>query len=427
MDNRYGSWLLPMAALLFPLAAMAQIPSEKQSHRELPGGLDMSNPQEMMAERLHELHELHGLQDQVQGLLKDQGFLNNLKHLSEPELRQLRERMLKGEGLGQDRNWNQLLQQAKSSQKLDQRQIDILRRWAERADPNKLPAANLRLLNGVNPLPTPFSESNTSGETALSAAMAKPQSSWFDRMQEESTKWFFDHFDDVGGDVLDALLELQGKDENAPLAEMLRTLRQADFSALTDEQVTELSQHLPNVGEMLREQHGVWDEVRSIFREAPSPSLPNLAVSKPTSAATDGDGWMPLLLSLPMLAAMVLLLCRRSARLRARAGVGEGDEWRLGSWPVSPSRVSTRHDIVISFEYLALLLLGVVAGTCHHRALAERLAAQDGDNPARRQAAEMLAWLYEQARYAPPGETLSKEELTDARHALCLLAGVTTP
>jgi hypothetical protein len=92
---------------------------------------------------------------------------------------------------------------------------------------------------------------------------------------------------------------------------------------------------------------------------------------------------------------------------------------------VSPQSVSTRQDVVRAFEYLALLCLGLSAAACHHRELAERLAQQDSGNPKRRQAAEMLAWLYEQARYAPDAEALSQEELTDARHALCCLAGVT--
>jgi hypothetical protein len=122
---------------------------------------------------------------------------------------------------------------------------------------------------------------------------------------------------------------------------------------------------------------------------------------------------------------IVVLLCRRGLAARSQLGSGEGNEWRLGPWPVSPGNVSTRQDVIRAFEYLALLCFGPAAGACHHRELADRLALQDSGNPARRQAAEMLAWLYEQARYAPAGEALSPEHLSDARHALCLLAGVT--
>ena len=99
--------------------------------------------------------------------------------------------------------------------------------------------------------------------------------------------------------------------------------------------------------------------------------------------------------------------------------------WRLGPWPVSPSAVSTRRNLVRAFEHLALLCLEPDACTCHHRRLADRLAAQDESKPARRQAAELLGWLYEQARYAPADASLSPDELVEARHALCFLAGVT--
>ena len=187
-----------------------------------------------------------------------------------------------------------------------------------------------------------------------------------------------------------------------------------------------LSNYLPKVGEFLHEQRGAWDEVRSIFRVAPVPSLPRFGNSSATRSATaTGDGWAPALLSILMLGLIVLLMCKMAARSQAQAGAGEAEPWRLGSWPVSPSAVATRQDVIRAFEYLALLCLGSAAGTCHHRELAERLAEQDSSNPARRQAAEMLACFYEQARYAPAGESLSQEELTDARHALCYLAGVT--
>jgi hypothetical protein len=145
----------------------------------------------------------------------------------------------------------------------------------------------------------------------------------------------------------------------------------------------------------------------------------------PTASAPGGDNWAPALLSLLLLSMIVALLCTRGLASKSRLGSGEGDEWRLGSWPVSPGEVSTRQDVIRAFEYLALLCLGPTAGACHHRDLADRLAEQDSDNPARRQAADLLAWLYEQARYAPAGETLSPEHISDARHALRLLAGVT--
>jgi hypothetical protein len=403
----------------------------KQSHHDLPGGIDMANAEEMMAQRLQELHELHQLQDQVQGLLQDPAFRRHLANIPPEDLQKLQEKLLKGKGLSQDSNWNQLLQHATSQHKFNERQIDILRSWAERNEQKApAPSANGLLENHGSDAAPPVAEA--AGSTIRlppQQAPVAPEPSLFDRMQEETTKWMVENLDDVGGDILEALTEMKMNDENSPLAEVLRSLQQPDFSGLNvSEQAIGLSRYLSNAGDFLHEQRGAWDEMRSLLRKAPVPSLPNLggpSVSAPAAAAADGNSWAPTFLSLLMLGAIVLLLSLRGIGSKAQPGSGAGEEWRLGSWPVSPDRVSTRQDLIRSFEYLALLCLGPAAGACHHRALAERLAEQDGGNPARRHAAELLSWLYEQARYAPAGEALSQEQFSDARRALWLLAGVT--
>src|SRR5262249_198677 len=90
--------------------------------------------------------------------------------------------------------------------------------------------------------------------------------------------------------------------------------------------------------------------------------------------------------------------------------VGAGqDSWRLGPWPVRPSAVRTRGDVVKAFEYLALLLLGRKVSTSHHLDIAGKLGTSQDDPSGRRQnAAQELADLYEHARYAPPDEQLSE-------------------
>lgn len=131
------SWLLLLACLSLGIpSAYAQ----KQSHRPLPDEPDMKAGPEMMADRLKELRELHELQDRVQDLLKDPDFQKNLTtRFSPEELQKLREKILTGDGLGRDASWNKLLDQAVSRHKLDERQIDILRRWAERSDSTTRP------------------------------------------------------------------------------------------------------------------------------------------------------------------------------------------------------------------------------------------------------------------------------------------------
>jgi hypothetical protein len=106
---------------------------------------------------------------------------------------------------------------------------------------------------------------------------------------------------------------------------------------------------------------------------------------------------------------------------QARAGV----EGRLGPWPVNPATVSTREQLVQAFEYLSMLRLGPAARHQNHHQIAEGLSVEETDSWApRHQAAEHLAAVYEQARYAPIGDSLLEADLAAARRELCFLAGV---
>jgi hypothetical protein len=91
---------------------------------------------------------------------------------------------------------------------------------------------------------------------------------------------------------------------------------------------------------------------------------------------------------------------------------------------VQPAAVGTRYDLVRAFEYLALLRLGPAARHQNHLEIAAALGAADAG---RRGAAERLASLYEQARYAPRDEDLPAVDLALARAALSLLAGGSAP
>jgi hypothetical protein len=137
----------------------------------------------------------------------------------------------------------------------------------------------------------------------------------------------------------------------------------------------------------------------------------------PPDAAGSGTELVSVLLG----AATAGLIAWGLLRRRGLIGPGARGGWRLGPWPVRPEAVGTRDELVRAFEYLALLRLGPVARNRNHRDIAAGLGAED---EARRPAAERLAGLYEQARYAPPDEALPDADLADARAALSLLAGV---
>jgi hypothetical protein len=424
MDKQCGIRLLLLAALLLPHTAAAQPAPRKESHHEVPGGPDPNEAQRLMTDRLNELRDMQGLQDQLQGLLNDPSILGNLKQLPEPQLRAMRENLLNGSGLQQDPNWNRLIQQVQSNRNLEPKQIEMLQRLVKGVGSKQSATSDQTSQSSA----TSASGPNPSASTEMTPpAESANTSSWYDRMEDETVKWFTDHLGEAGGDILDALLDAGGKGDNGPLAELMREMQKSDLaSSLPSEQLSGLPQYLPKMGEFLREQGGLLNDVRTIFRETRTPSLPDLNLAKPAPPQADGEAWLAALLSLSLLAALAFLYHRSNLRA-ADPQANSESAWRLGSWPVSPDAVSTRTEVVAAFEYLALLRLGVSASTYHHRALAERLAGQDGDNVAFRLAAETLAWLYEKARYAPADDTLSPDELTDARQALCLLAGVTVP
>jgi hypothetical protein len=133
-------------------------------------------------------------------------------------------------------------------------------------------------------------------------------------------------------------------------------------------------------------------------------------------AATQGLLWVGL-------AVLVgVLLWRLRLRGSGRRPSGSAG-WQLGPWPVDPARLATRADLVRAFEYLALLRLGPQARAWNHCAIANQLG---GYSPDQEPAADELAALYEQARYAPGDDPLAPSDLVAARRNLCLLAGVAT-
>lgn len=136
----------------------------------------------------------------------------------------------------------------------------------------------------------------------------------------------------------------------------------------------------------------------------------------------DGPGWQPLLWVLVGLG-FALALWRTLAWRWGRRAEDRAAGWRLGPWPVRPGDVASRADLVRAFDYLALLRLGRVARAWNHREIAARLG-DDARSAERRDAADRLALLYEQARYAPPSDPLPDAALAAARRHLCLLAGV---
>jgi hypothetical protein len=169
--------------------------------------------------------------------------------------------------------------------------------------------------------------------------------------------------------------------------------------------------------------------------ETGPPSGPLPPSNSPWSSMPDltgESGWRALWM-LAILTTLGLVLWKTVGR-----GPAPGDDaayaWKLRPWPVHPTAVQTREQLIQAFEYLSVLRLGPAARNWHHWAIASGLGRSSGgavsghswgDGPSERlRAAEQLASLYERARYAPLAEPLPEATLAMARRDLCLLAGV---
>jgi hypothetical protein len=182
-------------------------------------------------------------------------------------------------------------------------------------------------------------------------------------------------------------------------------------------------------------------------KSSPGAQLPSApSISAPTLPSLGGPGvglgsWQNPL-ALLGLAGLAFLVWRVLAKYSGSRDLQPDQRRQLGPWPVQPSAVRSRDELIRAFEYLSLLSCGPHARTWNHRFIAGRLAdgkrsaghplATSGAQPPgfpvdpgrREQAALELAGLYEKARYAPLSDPFPDSALLSARHNLCYLAGV---
>lgn len=156
-----------------------------------------------------------------------------------------------------------------------------------------------------------------------------------------------------------------------------------------------------------------------------APALPSL--SRPSLPPVSAPS-VPTIWSLGTVAtwllcfALVALLVWQASRWIGLPGrAARGADAVLGPWPVQPTAVCTRTELVQAFDYLALLLVGNKARTMHHRAAAMEM----GQRAACAGPAVDLAALYERARYTEGPESLADNDRDRARAALVRLAGGT--
>jgi hypothetical protein len=390
-----------------------------------------------------EAHELEKVPDLLQRLAQDPEFLKALQKDLTPEqkkqLAKLGQDLLQGKRPEGNPAWNELLKGLRSNQG-DLEQVlkdklggdaDLLKRWAQKQpELGKLTegTSNGPAVRPHESIPPPMGsvDASATGPLGQPAPVQPPEPSLWERMEQKSTDWFKEHVNDWAKDM--------GEWADSPLGNSLRNaLRRAGQHGPSPEglpfdlsdRTRGLTGTLGKLGEYLPT-----DRLRSLdlagrLRNVHLPSLPSggmTPVSLGSAPRASGSGALSGLLWALVLLTLGGVLWKSLRWYREQAADAEG--WKLGPWPVRPESVATRAELVRAFEYLALLCLGPAALACNHLDLAARLGAREGTDVEKRRAAEHLAGLYEQARYAPPDEALRPEELAAARRDLCLLAGV---
>jgi hypothetical protein len=419
-QTRAGSMLKPIGPLMRKDAK-----TPRPSHRPINTGLaDNLTPEEALAARLRGSRDLKSilederfkkeLQKLAERLLKDRKFLRSLEGKFSPaDIDRLREKIGNGQMSGNEKEWKDLFEKGKLGEHLNENDKKLFERWKDKFNKGETPQS-------TDPKDKPPSSSSDQ-PGAKEGDSSSGKSTW-DRWEEKSADWFKDQ----AGDWVKHLNEWSDSPSGTSWREAVERLAkmrdEANAPNLT-ERARGLGNYLPKVSHYLP---------RSFTQKTPQPPIPSLprfgALSKARlpglpSAPDAGSG--KVILWMIVLGLLALVLWRSSGFWQRLLTKQDGHSWNLGPWPVQPGEVTTRADLVRAFEHLALLCLGPAARTCHHLDLGERIGEQPAVDPDRRRdSAQTLAQLYEQARYTPDDETLPVEKMASARRELCYLAGV---
>lgn len=157
-----------------------------------------------------------------------------------------------------------------------------------------------------------------------------------------------------------------------------------------------------------------WPTIKTPDLKLPAWRPPDVSVPDVGGVASAGKPLVALVVLAIVVVAVVLAL--RQVQLRHAAAASAPAR----ALPTLPAVINTRADLIRAYECLGLINGGRPAETWHHRRIADHLS---GDDAARHDAANRLADLYEESRYAPAASPLAEEQLAAARRDLRLLAG----
>jgi hypothetical protein len=422
--------LLPAACCLLPALARAQ--DDRPSHVPVPRASD-ADPTQLFRERIQQSKsrsELDALLKQfgAGGAFRDPEQMRRLLE-DNPQLRDMARKMAQdlsnGDPETQERLRGLIGSVLQSNPELANRygltpkMIEEQLRDASRSRPGPSTFSPDRRPRPERPPPRPADRPPTPPRSETAEADRRR---WASRLAEWSDKLSRDGMSGPLRDspaIRDLVRELSDSAANA-----LRSSGSADGLdtqlAAMEERWRAARDWLPQeLPESLRSMN--WPDVSNVPR--PNWHVPTMEVSPPAfSAPRFSASGVDLGTAANVLLAVIGVVVVAAVVWRLRGGSLAADaagRRPLGPWPLDPSRVATREELIRAFEHLTLLRCGEPARAWHHRAIAAYLGGPEAE---RRDAAERLAQLYEQARYAPAA--LSEPDWTAARGPLTLLAGV---
>jgi hypothetical protein len=440
MNHSYARRLLLVLSLaIIPAVALAQYrsgpqPQARDSHRLIEDGIPSGSLEEAMAQRLRQLREPGELQELARKLLNDPKTRDLIKSIPPEKLEKLKQKIDKGEGFG-DENFKRLMDQMRTGQQAPPPDLaDKLTRWADNPPAPVEPPPTVTPPPGGSPSP-PGTSAGSQPPAMPSPPPPPPRSPW-EEWKEKSTNWFKQRLENAPDRLANILDDVGDGSAGDAVRDAIRSLSRSPAADVTlpfglSDGARGLAGNLGGLGERLPMPNVNWKSFSDLVRGVHAPSMPSfsgpdLPSGLAPAGGVGGGGLGTTWLWLVLFAVLAFVLWKSVGN--RLSGGEEAVTEKVGPWPVAPAAVSTRRDLVLAFEYLALKCLGPAARAQNHLALAAELGEQAPapDPDQRRQAAGELARLYEHARYTPDDEPLTAADLAAARRDLCLLAGVAT-
>ncbi len=383
------------------------------SHRPIDSGVgDLSQAEVLLAQRLHHTHNLQDLQDLLKPFQDNPELLKQFKNVKPEDLRNLEDAVKNNPSLLDDPKLGDLLTQVgklKRGEKLDddkRKELESLAKGLFDEHNQELPSLFHPGASGPITSPNSAHPPEPSNPPPLLSGSVPPPAP-----TSSGPSW-------VNHDLLAGVANVLKDIDHSPEGEALRDAAMRDLAKSNAGPPSGLVDFFKGVANS--------DEAAWLAHDFKPPSMPNVGGWSTNSVATaapslgDSDGMLDSMIWIAVLVLIGAGAWTAYAAARRQTAAARSKDWAPGPWPVLPSQVSTRQDLIRAFEHLAYLCLGRAARTLNHLDVASRLGRSGEDRAA---AAGRLAHLYEQARYAPPNEPLPADELTAARGDLTALAG----